>query len=813
MSNNNSLDKNNNFPEMTIHNSSKNNVIVKKKGSIPEHLIFFKEDVLKDIKQLESKIALKHDIQQNINTNKINKIESAIDQINQRIDYLSTSIDSDNSLKERIEKLSNFNSKLDESLILQDVRIKNIHSKLTETIDKYDKILSESIIYPGVISPKGKFKTFHELIDFVLFNINQLLMFKEKISMDLKEFKFKTDSIINNLQIKLEFFNKNANAYTNSAIKVSETQMEQIIRVYVDEFRNELDQFKNQFNSFTGIQENKILNIIENNKRKESIPEVDENSKRLEDLEKLLKNFKEENKKMKKEIKRLILINEKNNFNTNNQNINNNIDNNNILFSKRSSKKSNVHFNDFNIKNATSIVKEYIKGKIKENEVYIRRRSVNSPDLESIKEYNNISLKQIYTPSKRIKRGNIKHHTQRLENIDDLYEDSEEDSEIEEDENETIKDDNKVVKNYEFQKYLFKVSGKDDDLIIERGKKSSKKFKSKNSEGNNALKFIQLSRQLFQNRKSSMNSAANNSELIENQDKKYNTNNGFSNFYITNSANLNKNKKNISKSIEPNKSKEKDNNESSILEKSKKYEKIKDVKTIIKVIKKESRESFIPSLQINKLTFDKLPNNKNNKNDEKKDNKLDNQNNIDNKNSINIKNFNQRNKNNNKIDPINKIYSKTKDDYSKSKFSNTPSKLGNQKFTINSNNLKFPLYENKKLNKAISAGKLTSKNKWNNAKKIDINFKSYEENSKEKEEKKMQKIFNQIKDYLPPDEKAMIKDRFIKYGYDKEKIFNNEQSKKKNKNLDEINININGFFNINKNNNIILPKSINFERK
>ena len=511
---------------------------------------------------------------------------------------------------------------------------------------------------------------------------------------------------------------------------------------------------------------------------------------------------------MKKEIKRLILNNEKNNLNTINQNINNNnnIDNSNILFTKRSSKKSNVHFNDFNIKNATSIVKEYIKGKIKENEVYIRRRSVNSPDLESIKEYNHISLNQIYTPSKRIKRNNVKHHTQRLENIDDLYEDSEEDSETEEEENEIIKDDNKVVKNYEFQKYLFKVSGKNDDLIIERGKKSAKKLKSKNSEGNNALKIIQLSRQLYQNRKSSMNSAANNSELIENQDKKYNTNNGFSNFYITNSVNLNKNKKNISKSIEPNKSKEKDNNESSILEKSKKYEKIKDVKTIIKVIKKESRENFIPSLQINKLTFDKLPNNKN---DENKDNKLDNQNN-DNKNSINIKNFNQRNKN------INKIYSKTKDDYSRSKFSNTPSKLGHQKYAINSNSLKLPLYENKKLNKAISAGKLTSKNKWHDAKKIDINFKSYEENSKEKEEKKMKKIFNQIKDYLPPDEKAMIKDRFIKYGYDKEKIFNNEQPKNKNKNLDEIIINlngINGFFNINKNNNIILPKGINFERK
>ena len=32
-----------------------------------------------------------------------------------------------------------------------------------------------------------------------------------------------------------------------------------------------------------------------------------------------------------------------------------------------------------------------------------------------------------------------------------------------------------------------------------------------------------------------------------------------------------------------------------------------------------------------------------------------------------------------------------------------------------------------------------------------------------------------MKDYLPSDEKILIKDRFIKYGYDTEKIFVNEK--------------------------------------
>ena len=85
-----------------------------------------------------------------------------LEEINQRIEFLSSSVTTDNSLKEKLEKISNWNTKLDESLVLQDARIKNIYTKLTETIDKYDNILSESIIYPGVIGLKNKYKTFHE---------------------------------------------------------------------------------------------------------------------------------------------------------------------------------------------------------------------------------------------------------------------------------------------------------------------------------------------------------------------------------------------------------------------------------------------------------------------------------------------------------------------------------------------------------------------------------------------------------------------------------------------------------------------------
>ena len=183
-SNNIPFDKNV-FTDSNIINNNNNKNSIKKShnGTSSDQLIFFKEDVLKDIKQLESKIFLKYDIQHNINSNKINKIESILEQINQRVAFLSASINSDNTMKETIDKISEWNTKIEETLLLQDVRIKNVSTKLTESNDKFDQLLAETVIYPILIGPKAKFKTFHELIDFIIFNINTLLIIFLKMQM------------------------------------------------------------------------------------------------------------------------------------------------------------------------------------------------------------------------------------------------------------------------------------------------------------------------------------------------------------------------------------------------------------------------------------------------------------------------------------------------------------------------------------------------------------------------------------------------------------------------------------------------------
>ena len=335
---------------------------------------------------------------------------------------------------------------------------------------------------------------------------------------------------------------------------------------------------------------------------------------------------------------------------------------------------------------------------------------------------------------------------------------------------ENKKEDEKNEKNYEFQKYLKRVSGSDNNLI----KREEKKTNINNS-------------QLYQTN-SNIKKISNNLSENEKQDKNIINNNNI-NFNMTfNNSNSTRNiNKNNIKMLDLSKSKD-FNNSNSLLNKNKKYENIQDIKTIINIIKKESRENLIPIIPSNKLNI-------------KSNNKF-NQTIKSNEGSRNKRFLIESNNYTNIIqDNPNK-----KKEYSRIKLK-TPVNKTNQKISMNAINVGIPFNENKNMNKINSADSLIFKYKWNNINKIDVNFNSFIENKNEKDEQKMTKIFNQMKDFLPRDEKALIKDRFIKYGYDKEKIFAN--NKKKIGIEEDINI----FPNMDKTNNNFHLKSLNYEGK
>ena len=245
----------------------KNKKLKKKKMSTKSlldnnaQLIFFKEEILKDIRRFESKLTLKYNAELNKNTSKILKMQESLDEMNKKIESFTSLIKTDLEMEKRTNNLSTLYSTLEQEMLSQDIKLKNINNLLNETITKFNDEFYMSIIYPGVIGPTGKYKTFHEFIDFVLLNINNLLLNKDKFSNEFKEYKSKTDISINNLMSKLDYTKKNCNAFTSASIREHEKKIGEKFNELI---KNGLDNVNKKFEGLSESQDKKIKSLEEN---------------------------------------------------------------------------------------------------------------------------------------------------------------------------------------------------------------------------------------------------------------------------------------------------------------------------------------------------------------------------------------------------------------------------------------------------------------------------------------------------------------------------------------------------------------------
>ena len=336
--NNKSENKKENITNKSINNLNINNPI---KNYVSEQLIFFKEDILKELKQLETQMTLKYKAEKNKNDAKIIKMEETIESLSKNFEIISSSINKDNTLHAKIEKLSELFPKLEETVNTHELKLKNSTKKFTEDIYNLDNKITENIFYPLIIGPKGRYKTFHEFIDFVLFNINNLLVFKEKTNSLLKDLKNKTEANIKNLKVNLDYQTKNCNAFTSSSIKESELK---INNAWNENLNFEIKKINQNFENYKKNLEEKILDI---NKK---LQKIEENFEKIE-------TEKKEKSRLNKDIE------------------------------KYQNEKSTKYF--LGSRRTTSIIKQYIEGNLKDNQLVFKRRTSFDKNLSESNDTNN----------------------------------------------------------------------------------------------------------------------------------------------------------------------------------------------------------------------------------------------------------------------------------------------------------------------------------------------------------------------------------------------------------------------------------------
>ena len=205
---------------------------------IKNDMLMFKEDTLKDLKEAKKNMSEKY---KNLNfkiKEKFESFELRIKNYESKIMELSNLINTDTTIKKRVDSLMEFKEKADDSMLTEKIRLDHLSNDLNKNIERINEILRNTVIYPGKIGGISRFQTFHELIDYILEQCSLNKDFREKSNLDFRNFKTKLDNSINSFNTQINSLLNTTSEYTRTCVKGCEDRMKNMYNVYEDRLQD-----------------------------------------------------------------------------------------------------------------------------------------------------------------------------------------------------------------------------------------------------------------------------------------------------------------------------------------------------------------------------------------------------------------------------------------------------------------------------------------------------------------------------------------------------------------------------------------------
>ena len=206
--------------------------------TLQKELLYFKDDILKDLKRFESKLTSKYNETQQSIEIKLQYYDEKIEILTEKISNISISKNENKALEEKIDNFSSFKNKIQEQVLTNEIKLDSTYKDLQNAIFKYDKMFSDTVIYPGIIGNMCKYKNFHEFMDYLIIQIAQLNAFKEKNILDLKNYKSKLDDLISSFKLQIDNITKTMTEFTTKSVNDCEDRIKNILKIYDDRLQD-----------------------------------------------------------------------------------------------------------------------------------------------------------------------------------------------------------------------------------------------------------------------------------------------------------------------------------------------------------------------------------------------------------------------------------------------------------------------------------------------------------------------------------------------------------------------------------------------
>ena len=201
-------------------------------------LMHFKEETLRDFKEVQKKITDKFDNLDLEMRERLDAYERRITTYENKIFELSNLINTDKTIRQKVDNLMEFKEKTDEHMLTEKIRLDNFRNDLKSNVERIDQILKDSVIYPGIIGGISKYKTFHDLIDYLLTQTSQTVTFREKSILDFKGYKTKLENSISSFNSQIDTLLKTTSEFTKTCVQEAEERMKSIYNIYDDRLQD-----------------------------------------------------------------------------------------------------------------------------------------------------------------------------------------------------------------------------------------------------------------------------------------------------------------------------------------------------------------------------------------------------------------------------------------------------------------------------------------------------------------------------------------------------------------------------------------------
>ena len=265
---------------------------IAKDGVSKNDLMFFQNEVLGDIKQIDNKLTSKLEDKSNELLEKILNTEKKISLLSTQITELFHSFANSKSLEDKISQFLTFKQKTEQTIFIHDSKIQVLEKDVNNSIYKYDNIITNTILVPGLIGNSCKYPSVRAFLDYSNRTFKDLLSFKEKNIVDLKLYKNKLENLIQqfsnqieNIQNKfVEFVFKKINELEIKLferIKITDDRID-LLRLENGKYANELveesnkikidweklNEFENRINEKLNNEIYQFQNLINNTNKK-----------------------------------------------------------------------------------------------------------------------------------------------------------------------------------------------------------------------------------------------------------------------------------------------------------------------------------------------------------------------------------------------------------------------------------------------------------------------------------------------------------------------------------------------------------------